>query len=394
MSLLWRNRELGDSPTNVVPPRPRSAGTVPVGPDSALRMSAVWAALRLRADLVSSMPVKVGRLLPGGVEVDVPASTPFLKDPAGDGSGLAAWLYATQVDLDRMGNCYGLIKARDALGKPAVVELLPATKVSVTVRGTQQILSYKVGGTSYDPADIWHERQYVLPGIALGLSPVGYAAWSIGNYLSAQEFALQWFAGGGVPISHLKNTAKTLQSKEADVAKRRFKASQETRDTFVTGSDWEFKNISVAANESQFLETMAHGVGDIARFFGVPGDMLDATTTKGTITYANITQRNLQLLTLHLGPILGRRERALSGTLPEPRFARFDTDTLLRMDPAAMVSAIQTEINSRTLAPSEARKMRNRAPFTPEQLAEFDTLFGSSTPAVVPAAEPPGEAPQ
>jgi phage portal protein BeeE len=44
---------------------------VHVTPDSALRHSAVWACLRLRADLVSTMPVDVFRRV-NGVQVEVP----------------------------------------------------------------------------------------------------------------------------------------------------------------------------------------------------------------------------------------------------------------------------------------------------------------------------------
>ena len=113
----------------------------------------------------------------------------------------------------------------------------------------------------------------------------------------------------------------------------------------------------------------------MARFFDVPGDLIDAAVQSGNITYASITQRNLQFLIMHLGPTLVRRELALSKLLPKPRFVRFNTGALLRMDPKAKVDTLKVQIDSRTLTPTEARAIDDRAPLTPEQAAEFELFW-------------------
>jgi hypothetical protein len=54
MSILAR-RALGDTPNNLIPSRaPERTGSVNVTTDTAMRASAVWAAVRLRADLLST----------------------------------------------------------------------------------------------------------------------------------------------------------------------------------------------------------------------------------------------------------------------------------------------------------------------------------------------------
>jgi phage portal protein BeeE len=60
----------------------------------------------------------------------------------------------------------------------------------------------------------------------------------------------------------------------------------------------------------EWIDGKRYGVSDIARFFGCPGDLIDAAVSTGSITYANMTQRNLQFLIMHLGPAVYRRERA------------------------------------------------------------------------------------
>ena len=45
------------------------------------------------------------------------------------------------------------------------------------------------------------------------------------------------------------------------------------------------------------------------------------------------------------------------------------------MDPSTVAEMLAKQIESRQLAPSEARALFNRQPFTPEQESEFDRLF-------------------
>jgi len=377
VSLFRKRAQTADS---LIPPRSStSAGSVSVTADTAMRHSAVWACLRLRADLISTLPLDVFRRV-DGVQVEVPRP-PFLVSP--DGGAWSSWMYASQMDLDRYGNTFGVISARDGAGLPTRVDLVDAA--SVTVRAVDgRVTEYRIGSTTYAPAQVWHERQYVVPGLAVGLSPLAYAAWSIGGYLSAQQFALDWFASGAAPTGHLRNTARTVDPDQADRYKSRFKAAVANRDVLVTGNDWEFTMAEVPASTTQFLDTMRYGVSDVARFLGVPSDLIDGEVSTGSITYANVTQRNLQLLVMNLGPAIVRREEALTAALPRPRFVKLNTDALLRMDPASRSTMLLAQVAGRVLAPSEARALDNRAPFTPEQVAEFDTLFGR-TPAPVAA---------
>ena len=383
MSLLFKRRDLA---ALEIAERSRGlvAGTANVNAETAMRHSAVWACLRLRADLISTMPVDAFRRV-DGVQVEV-TKPPLLVTPDG-ASDVTEWLYSSQVDLDRYGNAYGVITAKDAAGKPMKVELVSAGEVSVRAKGST-ITKYRIGRTEYDPDMVWHERQFTVAGLPVGLSPISYAAYSIGGYLSAQQFALDWFTNGAGPSGHLKNNEKTVEATEAATIKERFKAAILGRDVFVSGSDWDYTPSSAAANDAAFLEEMKFGISDVCRFFGVPGDMIDAESSSGSITYANVTQRNLQLLILNLGPAITRREKALSAALPAPRFVKFNTDALLRMDPSGRATVIKQAIDGRWLTPDEARELEDRQPLTPAQEAQFGRLFGTRTQAPTTGVKP------
>lgn len=368
----------------------RTGSTVHVTADTALRHSAVWACLRLRADLVSSMPVDVYRRV-NGIQVEV-AKPPVLVTPGGAKVGIKEWLYSSQVDLDRAGNVFGIITERsgvigpDQRGLPARIDLVALGDVTVRATGSE-ITKFVIGGTEYDPWDVWHEKQYTVAGMPLGLSPVAYAAWTIEESLNAQQFARDWFAGGAIPMAELKNTGKTIDQKQAQVARDNFHAAVSTGDLFVHGNDWEYKPIQAVATQSAFIEARQYGLSDISRFFGCPGDMIDAAVSGSSITYASITQRNLQFLIMHLGPAVSRREDAFTRNLtPGPRYVKLNADALLRMDPESRARTIASQITSRTLTPSEARALEDRAPLTEDDYAEFDRLFGSRTVTPTTAA--------
>lgn len=358
-----------------------------VGSDQALTHGAVWACLRLRANIVSSMPVRVFR----DIDTIPVAQTlpPFLVTPGGDlmesvtgapNVGINEWLYSTQFDLDRYGNCFGVVTARNSLGYPARVELVAADDVTIVGSG-QRILSYRIGQVEYRALDVWHERQYTTPGIPVGMSPLTFAGLSSASYLAAQKFANDFFATGGAPAMALKNTeADKVSQQDMNDAKSAFRAATANRDLFVHGADWELSAVDLGTMNDGFIKQMEWGVADICRFYDVPASLIGAPSGQN-VTYANVSQQNLELLTLHIAPAVRRREVALTAALPAEYYVSFDKDSLLAMDPQQLSLHLINKVKGRTMTPNEARALEGRAPFTDAQIKEFEytTFYSSST---------------
>lgn len=344
----------------------------PATADRALRFSAVWAALRLRSDLISTMPVHVYRKTATG---QTPAPSTRLFSRPSDGMLWHEWVYASQMDLDRYGNAFGQIVAREA-GYPVQIELWPASEVTVLFTG-RLIRGYRYGGKEFAPSEVWHERQYTVAGYPVGLSPLAYAAWAIGGGLAAQEFALDFYANGTHPTGTLRHTMEAnLDPAVLRTAKARFKEATASRDLFATGKEWEFTPASVDANSAQFLEEQRATAVDVARYIGVPANAIDAAVSGQAITYANVAQRQLDLLTNFIAPATTRRELKLTAdALPAPRFLKFNTDAILRLDPAARVDLTAKQIDARVRTPDEVRALENLPPLTPEQVDQFALLF-------------------
>jgi HK97 family phage portal protein len=371
-------------------------GTVNVSHDSALRHSAVWACARLRANLVSTLPIDVFRNIDGEAEpIEVTPKPPILINPGGDRVNYHEWMFATQFDLDRAGNTFGLITERDRYDYPARIELVPVSACSVIIRNGR-VTGYRIAGTRYGIDEVWHEKQYTVAGLHVGLSPIAYAAWAIGEYLSIGEFAANWFGKGGIPKALLRNTEKTIDTTQADVMKAKWMEQITNGDVGVVGKDWEYDMVQAEQTGSDWLEAKRFSIGDIARFMDVPGDLIDAAVSGSNITYANVVQRNLQFLIMSLEPTLCRREVGLSALLPAPRYVRISRNALLRMDPVTRGQFYKLLLDNRAMTPDEIRALEDRPPLTTEQTAQLDHFFppkaptpfgggGSPSPAAAPA---------
>lgn len=361
----------------------RTAGAVTVTDDRAMRQSVVWACLDIRSGLISTFPVDQYRDVLG-IKVEWPYKPPILTDPGGTGVDIIDFMAMTQTDLDRAGNAVGLIVERSAAanryhpkGLPSRIELQPASACTY-LRRPGKPDRWRIGGKFYDPSDVYHERANLVAGSPLGLPTVVYAAMTLGEVMSMQEFGLDWFANGGVPKARLRNTAKRLTPDDTSRAKQWYRDVVENGDLFVTGADWEYDLIQANTAGMEFIEGRKLAGADICRFFKTPADLVDVQASSGgSITYANITERNLQFLIHHMGVTVTRREAALTKLLPTPRYVKLNTNSLLRMDPKTQQEVVASRIKWRTLTNSEARALHDQRPLTPADKTDFIELYGA-----------------
>ncbi|WP_422751351.1 phage portal protein [Micromonospora sp. WMMD1219] len=390
MGLLFPSRKRAATVTGpVIPPRGGGHGVDPasINDDKALRHSAVWACRRLRANLISTLPVDVFRRV-DGYQVQLP-KPPVLVEPGGKRWRWIPWVHASQWELDGSGNAIGLITEVNALGLPSRIDLYPSSACSVRKPKGSTEYKYRIDGKEYDADKVWHEVQYPVAGLPVGLSPIAHAAWSISEGLSMQQFALDWFGGAGVPKARLKHTQRKIDPKEAGIMKDRHNAAIRNGDLFVHGVDWEYDFMQAEAAGNEFIDGRRINVPDIARYFDCPVDLIEAAVSApGSLRYETTVTRNLQFLIMALGPAIIRREDAWSaGLLPRPRYVKLNADALLRMDPQTQARVIDMRIKNRTLTVTRARELYNEKPLTPGEIAEFETLFGP--PRSQPAMPPP-----
>jgi HK97 family phage portal protein len=335
-----------------------SFADVAVTVDTSLRLSSVWACVRLLADTVSTLPLDVFR---NGEEIDLP---PLLATPAA-GWSLTEWTYAAMVSLLLRGNAWGLITARSGPRlTPSQVELVNPDDIVAQVSPTGSVI-YRYKGRAVDPGDLWHVRAYVYPGSPLGLSPISYAAETIGLGLATQRFGRQFFSEGASP-SGVLSTGSTLTSDRAAQLKDAIKGvSTGKRDPLViAGADAKWQPISINPEESQFVESRKLGVSEIARTFGVPPEMIGGEAGN-SLTYANVESQGIHFAQYSILPWAIKLENAIGQLLPRGQSVKFNLDGLRRADTLSRYQAHQIALQSGFMTVDEVRALEDLAPLAP-----------------------------
>lgn len=369
MSIL-RRRFTGLEQRSTQPPAiPSNAEFAAVTPgvtvtaDSAMTLSAWWACVNLIADVVSTFPVHTFRDTGGG-GVAERAPDPTLVSAPSDRVSPVAWRRQVVVSWLARGNAWGWVTAVDAVGRPAKIEILDPDWVSVDPpeRGVGS-LTYRVLGERVELAPVgrlWHVPGYVAPGWPIGLSPVAYAAESIGLGIAAQRFGARWFGKGAHPSAVL-STDQALTADQADAMKQRFKAAVQQGDVAALGAGIQYKPIQIAPEESQFLETTRANVATIARFFRVPPEMIGGEAG-GSLTYANVEQRAIDFLTFTLAPWVVKLEEALTALTSRSTYVRLNVDGLLRSDAKTRAEVLDMKLRSGAWSRDEVRAKDNLPP--------------------------------
>ena len=338
-----------------IPPVQSWAG-VAVTPDRALRLSTVWGCVRLLADSVSTLPLQVFR----DDERD-PLPTPrLLQRPSADHPELSDWLWATMACLLLRGNAWGLVTDRAGV-LPAQVDLLDPDRVGVQEdRDAPPVI--RLDGAEVDRGELWHVKAFPVAGSILGMSPVRYAAESVGLGLAAEKFGAQFFGEGAVPSGVIESEQKLDREAALNLVETWNVRHQGRHKPAVLGSGGKYRNISIAPEEAQFIETQKLNAAAICRLYGVPAGMMAGVELAGHEDYSSPEQRATDFLTFGLRPWLHRLERAVSALLPRTQRAKFNAGAMVRATLLDRYQAHKLGIDGGWLLRSEVRELEDRPP--------------------------------
>ena len=336
-----------------------------VNTDSAMRLASVWAAVNLLTDIVAPLPWHAYRETDGMlVRVDTPK---ILAAPSNEPSLSAAdWRSQIMRSLLLRGNAYGLVKKTGPRGEPMTVQIIHPDYVSVIRLGTFGPFKFEVLGQEtelYPAGELIHIPAFTIPGSPVGLSPIDYARQSIGLGLASEEFGARWFGDGAHPSAVL-HTDQQLTGEQATAMKQRFNdAVKGRREVAVLGAGLQYQPIQVSANESQFLDTIKANATTVARFFGLgmAPEMIGAESGN-SMTYVNVEQRSLNLLTYAARPWISRLEDAMSKMVGPGLVVKADVDELLRVDARTRVEIQERRLRMGTRNVNEIRAEDNLPP--------------------------------
>lgn len=342
------------------------------GPTSAMRVSAVWACMRLLTDAISTLPADTYMRRSG-------ERLPYRPRPIYlnfDGPWLSKARYLTQVMMSLLadGNAF-VATIRDK--STNVVELVVLDPSKVEVRRGKRGPEFVIGGKVFGPLDIMHIQGLTSPGGLRGLSPIGMAREVVDSAGEAQRFGRSWFANSAVPPAVIKvpaaeGAASNQGQADQDRAKAIAKAWHDTHGgtsnagkvgVLIGGA--ELQTVAVNNKDSQWLEARQFSVQEIARIFGVPPHLI-ADSSNSTSWGSGLAEQNLAFGQFSLRPWIERIEdahnRLLSLDGMPDVFWKLNLDALLRASLDDRYKSYATGIGAGFLTANEARRWEELTP--------------------------------
>jgi len=340
------------------------AGTV-VNNDTVFQVNAVFSAVSLISDLVSTLPVDCFVNRDG-------ARFPFRPKPS--------WVDQPDVDLPRQafyssvvtsllldGNAFIRVYS-NRRGEVVNLVVLNPTSVQIVRNGIGRLQFNVVGEEQPLTGDeILYIPDILRPGQVRGVSRVVALRESFGLSLALEKFAATFF-GSGTNLAGVIEFPGNLTQEQADNLRSGFDSrhsgwSRSNRTGVLSGGA-QFKPTQIDPQQSSLIDSRRFGVEDVARAFNIPPHLLGLP---GTMAYASVEENNRAFLTSTIQPMVAKIESAISPLMRrspggENAYVKFNMDALLRANIQARTAAYSTGLQAGYLTINDVRRMEDMLP--------------------------------
>lgn len=311
---------------------PTSSGAI-VTHESAMRISAVYAAVNILGDGLSQLPCVLYDRLPkdsGKDKSDDPLAWILHDEPNGD---------QTWVEFAFQMQAWASVRpkafAEVTWDRGRVVELKP--------RHPDRVRTEKLEGGRYryayleDDNRTWRpilrDEMFVVP----GKPTLEYARESFGLAMAMQRYAARSFSNGIRPAGLISHDAKSEYDDDArDQLKKAIQAEHAGADKaggilmLPEGLNW--TALGMTHEQAELVALSTSSIEDIARWFTIAPYRL-AVLKSGTVSYASVEMQSLEFVVYTLMPWVRRWEQAIHRDLildKRGQFAEFLMAALLR----------------------------------------------------------------
>ena len=331
------------------------------GVDKALRISTVWACVRLLSETIATLPIAMyQRESDGSRKVAREHSLhPILSNSPNELMTSVNFWESMISTMLLTGNAYARIRRLG--GRIVSLEPIPCRSIQRAKNG----LDWDIDGEHVKRTDVLHIPAFTMDGIT-GLSPIKYGAGIFNSATSAEEVASSTFRNGLMKTVAFKvdRVLKPEQREEFRKYVESVSGALNAGQSPVLESGVTPEMIGIDPSDAQLLESRAWSVEEICRFFGVPPHMV-GHTEKTTSWGSGIEQQMIGFLTFTLTPWLERIEQALNKNLLTPTerikfYAEYSVEALLRADSAARAEFYGKMVNNGIYTRDECRTLENK----------------------------------
>jgi HK97 family phage portal protein len=336
-----------------------------VNPDSVFKVNAIFSAISLISDTISTLPIDAYIRRDG-------ARFPFRPRPA--------WVTKPDVDTTKEafygsaivsllldGNAFIRV-FKDEAGNPVNLVVLNPQKVEIKRNGLGRVMFHYQGEPGpLSSADLIHIPDVVKPGHIRGMSRVENLKDNFGLAIALESYAARFFGQGASTngIIEFPGNLNPDQAKQlVDGFDARHRGFRKAHKTGVLTGGAKFIQTTVENDKAQFIDSRRMAVEDVARAFNIPPHLLGLP---GTNTYSSVEQNNIAFVQHTLRPIVQKLESAFTPLLASEQggqtaFIKFSLDGLLRGDSNSRFSAYSTGIQAGYLTVNDIRRFEDLQP--------------------------------
>jgi HK97 family phage portal protein len=329
--------------------------------ETALKMSAVYASVRLISDTISTLPLDQFIRRDG-------QRVPFRPR--------AEWVLRPSMDVPRT-TFYQQVLISLLLDGNAFVHVMRdgTDIVELQVLNPRTVEVYRANGSKVYrtehsdrviPAmDMLHLTEMLLPGELRGVSRIMQAKEALGLGLALEEYAARFFGSGayaGGVIEWPGEITKEQAREMVDSWEAGHKGLKRSHRPAVMYGGAKFQTTTVDPAQSQMIDQRRFQIEEVARVFSVPPFML-GVTTPGSVSYSSVEQQML-FFTIHtIAPMVEKLEDAFSSLLAgSETFVKFNLNNLVRADLATRTQAYSTALMAGYMSVNDVRALEDARP--------------------------------
>jgi len=336
--------------------------------DKAMRLSAVWACVRIISTSVAGLPLSIYRRLPdGGRETarDFPLYDVVHNSPNEDMAAFHFW-QAVVASMLLWGNAYCEIHRSG--GRVIALDFLMPSRVTPEPDDDGRLRYFfqprKGARREIAQADMLHIPAFTLDG-RMGLSAIRYGADVFGSAMSADDAANTTFKNGMMPtvaFSVDKTLNPTQRAEFRDYVKT-ISGALNAGKSPVLEQGVKPEMIGINPADAQLLESRGHSIEEICRWFGVPPWMV-MKTDKGSNWGTGLEQQQIAFLTYcimtYTAPIEQCvNKRCMTAVDRIKHYSEFSLEAFLRADSAGRAAYLSTMSQNGLMTRNEGRHKEN-----------------------------------
>lgn len=341
------------------------SGTV-VNQDTVFKVNAIFGAIALISDTVSTLPVDA-YIRRDGARFAFRPRPEWVNKPDVD-TTKEAFYGSIIVSMMLDGNAF-IRKFYDENGQIVNMVVLNPTKVDIVRNGLGRVV-YRYDGDRnvlLSSDEILHIPDIVKPGELRGVSRTEMLKDNWGLAIALESYAARFFGQGVSMAGHIEFPGNLTPEQAKDLAdgfSARHGGFRRSHRVGVLSAGAKFVSTQTENDKAQFLDSRRLAVEDVARAFNIPPHLLGLP---GTNTYSSVEQNNIAFVTHTLRPIVTKLESAFSpllATVPggATAFIKFSLDGLLRGDANSRFAAYSNALQSGWMKINDVRRLEDLPP--------------------------------